>query len=199
MTRRPLPLSILVTVALSIGLVAPSIAHAEKGETYIGLSGHLLPWGKLETGDSQYGDHTIEVTYGFGIHGEHALLGFFALGATVELLFPSWSGEVGRELVLDPHVRLFYPGESWEPYVKGEIGGSFLWPPKEPYRSEFAAGWNWSAALGSVFRWTHVGIFAEAGYGQLHGETRYETLSEKRKIRLDAHRVFLDLGVVVVF
>jgi hypothetical protein len=155
-----------VTAATLAALILFSGA-ARAGDVYISAQFDLLPAGKLEAGGERF---DLDESAGFGATFEWAFLDFLSLGLTARfrsIRAEPFGDEALSELLLDPTVRLFYPGEHFEPYARGRIGGSFGWPPDAAKEAglDSGAGWNWGVHGGLLARIWILGVFLEAGYG----------------------------------
>ncbi len=155
-----------ITAAALAALTLVSGA-ARAGDIYISAQLDLLPAGKLDVGGERF---DLDDSAGFGATFEWAVVDFLALGLTAHIrsirALP-FGDDALSELLVDPVLRLFYPGDHFEPYVRGRIGGSFGWPPDAAKEAglDSGAGWNWGVHGGLLARIWILGVFAEAGYG----------------------------------
>lgn len=192
-------LKTVVPVVLAIVLVSPA-ALADDDETYLGLKLITSPWGSVKY-DNRRGEDDLRFGYGFGVWLESSLFSFLALGGTVEyrrFAIENYDDQ-GSALHLSPLVRVYFPGDTFEPYLKGQLGLTLMWPPDEPFRTDFGPGFNWEAMLGLAIRWDSFGIFAEVGIGQTTGDTYVHADGTDFEDRFDISHLDANAGIVLIF
>jgi hypothetical protein len=188
-----------VPVLLALVLVSPA-ALADDGETYLGFKLITSPWGSVRH-DDPLGEDDLRFAYGLGVSLEGSLFSFLSLGGTVEyrrFAIESYDDQ-GSALHLSPLFRLYFPGDMFEPYLKGQLGLTLMWPPDEPLKTDFGPGFNWDAILGLMIRWDRFGIFAEVGIGQTTGETYVHDAGTDYEDTFAISHLDANVGLVLIF
>lgn len=193
MLRKGLP------ILFAIALLSPAAA-AHDEETYLGLKLITSPWGNVQYSDGTAEDD-LRFGYGLGVWLENSLFSFLALGATVEyrrFAIDSYDDH-GSAFHITPLVRLYFPGDTLEPYLKAQLGLTLMWPPDEPVATDFGPGFNWETMLGLVLRWDSFGIFVELGIGQTIGQSYWHGPGTDREVDFEISHLDVNAGVVFIF
>jgi hypothetical protein len=194
MLRRTIPL------AFAMLLISPA-AMADDEETYLGIKLITMPWGSVEYHDADFRGDDLNFGYGLGVSLENSLFSFLSLGAALEyrqLAIESFDDQ-GTALHISPLVRIYYPGDTFEPYAKAQLGLTLMWPPDEPVATDFGPGWNWEALLGLAIRWESFGIFAELGIGQTKAESYWHGEGTDQEVTFDISHLDANAGILLIF
>jgi len=192
-------LSRTIPIVMALVLVSPA-ALADDDETYLGLKLITSPWGTVRY-DEQRSEDDLRFAYGLGVWLESSLFSFLSLGGTVEYRRLAIEGydDQGSALHLSPLVRVYFPGDTFEPYVKGQIGLTLMWPPDEPVETDFGPGFNWEALLGLAIRWESFGIFAEIGMGQTTCHSYWHGEGTDSELTFDISHLDANAGLLFIF
>jgi hypothetical protein len=155
-------------------------------EWYLGAAGAFVPWGYQRlsfygTKDGKDTSATPGIAYarsgGYALFFERKKTRYIAAGAVLgyDMLWthanePSWSDLEYERLGaarLAVSARFLYPGQWFEPYLKGSFGLAALLPPNKPVNSDAAiqpgVGMTVDLAGGAIVTFPRVGLFAEVG------------------------------------
>jgi len=196
MTARTIAIAAATLAAL---LLCSSAARA--GDIYLSAQFDLLPAGRIDLGGERF---DLDESAGFGATVEWAFVDFLTVGLALRfrsIKTGSFGDDAMSELLLDPTLRLLYPGDHFEPYVRGRIGGSFGWPADLEAGGDldFGAGWNWGVHGGLLARVWILGVFVEAGYGWSKIKSHVRGLPSERSFEIETRTFELGLGLAVIF
>jgi hypothetical protein len=183
-------------------VLAGSTASAKDDETYLGLKLITSPWGNVEyKGEERQPENDLRFGYGFGVWLENSLFSFLAIGGTVEYrrFAIDDHDDQGSAMHISPLVRIYFPGNRLEPYLKGQLGLTLMWPPDEPVETDFGPGFNWEAILGLAIRWERIGIFAELGIGQTTGASYWHGEGTDTEVTFDISHLDANAGLLFIF
>jgi hypothetical protein len=189
------------TTAAALAALLLCSGAARAGDLYLSAQLDVLPAGKVDLDGERF---DLDASAGFGATFEWAAVDFLALGLTVHfrsIKTEPFGDEAMSELLLDPTLRLLYPGEHFEPYVRGRIGGSFGWPPDPAIGGSLdsGVGWNWGVYGGLLARVWILGVFLEAGYGWSKVESYVRGLPEEHSFAIESRAFELGVGLAVIF
>jgi hypothetical protein len=188
-----------IPILFAVLLFSPA-AMAKDDETYLGFKAIMSPWGSVDYETSREKDD-LEFGYGIGFWAEQSVFSFLGLGGALEyrrFKMESYD-EQGSALHLDPMVRLYIPGNTFEPYLKAQFGLTLMWPPDEPEETDFGPGFNWMGMLGLALRWDSIGVFAEIGMGQTRAESYRHASGTDLEVVFDISHLDTNFGLLLIF